>query len=156
MVIRDVIAGKDEATASLVTPYKATVSLVDCSWLSHNGAANCTVICTCGLGRYIVCFSVATLASAVSLFYRLKLYIKQFRKRRGDADKMWVTMLVGFSAQQQKIVKMHSKLQENKLVRLLSLEVQPVCIPMHVACLCRTARSCGSISCLPFSKMFPC
>ena len=67
----------------------------------------------------------------MSLFYRLKLYIKQFRKRRGDADTMWVAMLAGFSAQQQKIIKMHSKLQENKLVRLSSLEVQPVCIPMR-------------------------
>ena len=67
----------------------------------------------------------------MSLFYRLKLYIEQFRKRRGDADTMWVAMLVGFSAQQQKIIKMHSKLQENKLVRLSSLEVQPVCIPMR-------------------------
>ena len=50
---------------------------------------------------------------------------------------MWVAMLVGFSAQQQKIVKMHSKLQENKLVRLSSLEVQPACIPM---CCCLSVQ----------------
>ena len=70
------------------------------------------------LNRYIVCFIVASLASAVSLFITLKLYLKAFRKRKSDASPLWVEMLAGLSDQQQKIIEMNTDLQQAKLVRL--------------------------------------
>ena len=80
-------------------------------------------------GRYIVCFSVASLASAVSLFVKIKLYAEQFRQRRHDAEPMWVQMLAGLSSRQQKIVEMNTKLQEVKQVCLSHLSHSWFCVP---------------------------
>ena len=90
----------------------------------------------------------------MSLLIKLKLYLKQvraracmhacmracvfwlvhacmfaqFRKRRSDANALWVAIAADFSDQQQKILEMDAKLQENKIVRLSSCELRLVCI----------------------------
>ena len=64
-------------------------------------------------------FGLASLASVVSLCVKLKLYTQHFRKRRDEADPLWVAMQSKLSPTQKAILALNSKLVESKTDRTL-------------------------------------
>ena len=61
-------------------------------------------------------FSIATLVSVLSLFAKLGLYIKQTRKRRADADPVWLATKANFSSHQLKVRRLKDKLMDTSKV----------------------------------------
>jgi hypothetical protein len=63
---------------------------------------------------YIIAFSIASLVSAISLVMKVRLYVNQVRKRRADADPLWLEISATFSKRQQKVVMLNNKLLDTK------------------------------------------
>ena len=70
---------------------------------------------------YTIAFSVATLASLISLIIKAQFYVKQLRKRRADAQPLWLEIRESFSLRQQRIEELNEKLAETKKVEPFSL-----------------------------------
>ena len=66
---------------------------------------------------FIVCFSVASLVSFISLLAKGKLFRKQLQKRKQEASALWVTLLCNMSQRQRKVIDLHGKLEDCKKVR---------------------------------------
>ena len=83
---------------------------------------------------YIIAFTIASLVSVISLMMKVQLYVKQVRKRRADADPLWLEISAKFSKRQQKVVMLNSKLQDTKkVITLIWVNVLLACcedIPM--------------------------
>ena len=50
---------------------------------------------------------------------KLQLYIKQVRKRKAEANPLWITAVRGFTPRQRKVVSLQEKLDDTKKVVLL-------------------------------------
>ena len=70
---------------------------------------------------YIIAFSIASLVSVISVVVKVKLYVKQVRQTRADAEPLWIEMSATFSKRQQKVVMLNNKLKDTKKVQPLSI-----------------------------------
>ena len=54
---------------------------------------------------------------------KLQLYIKQVRKRKAEANPLWITAVRGFTPRQRKVASLQEKLDDTKKVVPLVVEI---------------------------------
>ena len=133
-VLKSFLLGEAFLVASLVLEvldYTGT-DITCCSHMSYNWFAGDAIVFKAILKKApdfpetqslvtpgIFFFGLASLASVVSLCVKLKLYLQHFRKRRDEADPLWMAMQSELSPTQKEILTLNSKLVESKTDRTL-------------------------------------